>query len=668
MSSPFVPVETADLDWCSGLPLSRQFNDIYNSIGNGMMQSRYVFIDGNDLINRWLALFETDASLFNIGETGFGTGLNFLLTWKLWEQYAPKSAKLHFFSCEKYPLKADDLKKCLSVWPELSLHTDELLDNYPVLTPGYHHLSFGNGRIKLTLMIGDARDSFEQLLICGDSSLESNLRSGCFDAWYLDGFAPVKNEEMWSAELCSVIAMLSKSNTSFATYTVAASVKSALTNAGFCIAKRKGFGPKRHMLTGLYKALCPTRLRNRHTPWHIGEPLKPNKKSVHVVGGGLAGCFIASSLAKRGWKVTLFEERSAIACNASANQQAVLFPKLSAFKSPLTQLMLSSFLYAARYYKALIKQVPDLGTLDGSLLLAYNDKETKALKSLTDWLSYYPELGILVDKIQASEISGLHLEHEGLFIPLSGWINSPQLCNHLLNNEAVSLISDVYINQLEQTEAGWAINDHEADVIVLCNGHKVNQFSEVKYLPVKSIRGQMSSIAATPLSSHLKIPVCAEGHVLPVQDEHHHFGASYNLGDSTEQTTEKDDLSNLMKLHKISESEIWSSVITDHWTGVRASTPDYIPLVGPVVKPEEFIDYYYKLQTNSKRWIDRAGPYIPGLHVFTGFGSRGLTTVPLCAEWLASHINNEISILPRHLIHALSPSRFLRKKITRGVL
>lgn len=629
------------------------------------MQSRYVFVDGNDLINRWLALPENKPSQFNIGEAGFGTGLNFLLTWKLWEQYAPKSASLHFISCEKHPLKLNDLKKCLSVWSELSLQSKELIENYPVLTQGYHHLTFSNGRVKLTLMLGDAQECFEQLLVCGDSQLESNLRPSFIDAWYLDGFAPSKNEEMWSPNLCTVMAMLSKADTSFATYTVAAAVKSALTNVGFVLTKRKGFGPKRHMLTGIYKEPYPLKLRSRQTPWHTGVPQKSSNKSVHIIGGGLAGCFLAHCLAKRGWSVTLFEEQKHVGCNASANQQAVLFPKLSAFKSPLTQLMLSSFLYASQFYKSLIKQFPELGQLDGSLLLAYNDKEYKAQNSLIDWLQHYPELGLLADEQQSSDLSGLDLNHQGLFIPLSGWINSPQLCHHLLDNEAISLISNATIDSLMFNGRSWIINETEADVVVLCNGHKVNCFNESQYLPVKSIRGQMSSIHSTRLSSSLKIPVCAEGHVLPARDGTHHFGASYNLGDSTQQTTDKDDQDNLIKLNKIS-SGIWSNTIVQHWTGVRASTPDYIPLVGPVVKSAEFIECYSPLQTNSKRWIPKAGPYIPGLYVFSGFGSRGLTTIPLCAEWLASNINNELSILPRYLVHAISPSRFLRKNITRG--
>lgn len=668
LSSPFVPIETADLDWRNDLPFSKQFNDVYNSAESGIMQSRYVFIDGNNLINRWLTLPNNKSSIFNIGETGFGTGLNFLLTWKLWEEFAPESANLHYFSCEKHPLQLNDLRNCLNIWSELSVQSEQLIDLYPVLTHGYHHLSFANGRVKLTLMLGDALECFEQLLVCGESKLELKLRSNCIDAWYLDGFAPSKNELMWSDSLFSVLAMLSKHDTSFATYTAAGSVKSALKKVGFSIEKKKGFGPKRHMLFGTFQDTVPLALRHRQTPWHTGYPIKPKKKSAHIVGGGLAGCFMAYYLARRGWNVTVFEEMHQVGTKASANQQAVLFPKLSAYKSPLTQLMLTAFLYASQFYKSLIEEYPDLGQLCGSLLLAYNHKELNAQNSLLDWLQNYPELGTLVDERVASELAGIDLYDKGLFIPLSGWINSPWLCKILLNNDLISVVHDTKVQSLLFSGSGWIINNMEADVLILCNGSRINEFRETDYLPIKPIRGQMSAIKTTHHSSNLKIPVCGYGHVLPEVNGIHQFGASYNLGDSSEQITVMDDISNLNKLYKISSSDIWSKTIIDHWVGIRASTPDYLPLVGPVVRSREFIDLFSGLQKNSKRWIGTPAPYLSGLYVCAGFGSRGLTTIPLCTEWLASQINNELSCLPRNLIQSLSPTRFLRKDITRGII
>lgn len=130
-----------------------------------------------------------------------------------------------FFSCEKYPLTKEELTRCLNLWPELIEQANELIESYPVLTPGFHHLQFAQGRINLTLMLGDAAACFQQLLICGDVELERQLRSNYIDAWFLDGFAPAKNPAMWSTDLLQIIALLSKPGTTLATFSAAAAVK-----------------------------------------------------------------------------------------------------------------------------------------------------------------------------------------------------------------------------------------------------------------------------------------------------------------------------------------------------------------------------------------------------------------------------------------------------------
>lgn len=666
MSSPFVPIITADIDWRDGLPYSLQFDDIYYSAESGINQSRHVFIDGNNLIDRWQQLPIDESSMFTIAETGFGTGMNFLLTWKLWEQFAPKDANLHYISCDKHPLSKKDLIKCLEKWPELSDHAIQLIDQYPILTPGYHYLTFNNSRITLTLMLGDALECYEQLLLCGDSNLEQQLRSSHINAWYLDGFSPSKNQAMWSENLLTIIAMLSKNGTTLATYSAANQVKSALKNAGFIIEKRRGFGAKRHMVCAYYKELSSNSEKYRHTPWHVSPPVKMNTKSALVIGGGLAGCFIANNLAKRGWTVTLLEEKSNVGCCGSANQQAVLFPKLSAYKSPFTQFMLYSFIYANHVYRALLNQYK-IGELKGSLLLAHNAKEEKNQESLVNWLKAYPELGQLIDNKEATELSGLSLQCGGLFIPFSGWINSPELCKILINNNRISLITEKKINTINFNQKNWVVDDLEASVLILANGQQINHFQETDYLPVKSIRGQMTTIQTTENSSKLKIPLCAEGHVLPSLENSHKIGATYNIGISEPEIDTQDDQLNLGRLKQMVPEVEWSTHVLNHWAGIRAASPDYLPIVGPVSKANEYKKIYSGLQTNSKRWIAQPGPYYPGLYACAAFGSRGLTTIPLATEWLACLINNEISILPRKLVQAISPARFLRKKIIHGL-
>ncbi|KTC93250.1 bifunctional tRNA (5-methylaminomethyl-2-thiouridine)(34)-methyltransferase MnmD/FAD-dependent 5-carboxymethylaminomethyl-2-thiouridine(34) oxidoreductase MnmC [Legionella cincinnatiensis] len=664
MSNFFVPIKKAELDWSGALPISIQYDDVYHSSGGGIEQSLYVFVHGNNLIQRWQSFPKTTQQIFTIGETGFGIGLNFLLSWHLWEQYAPSSCRLHFISCEKHPLSLDDLVKSLAFWPQLVKQAEQLIANYPILTPGYHHLSFCEGRVTLTLMLGDAFECYEQLLICGESELERELRPSYIDAWYLDGFAPAKNKSMWSNSLIKAIAMLSKENTTFATYTAAGSVKKSLSHHGFLIEKRKGFGLKRHMICGRFAQTPEPITTKRHTPWHTGKPEKTFNKSAIIIGAGLAGCFTAFSLAKKGWKVTVIDELNEVGNGGSANQQAVLFPKLSAYSAPLTQFMLTAFLYAVRTYQFILNQTK-LGELNGALLLAHNEKEKAAQESLRTWLLHYPELGMLIEKEQASELAGFSLPNSGLFIPLSGWINSPALCQFLVNTKEVSLVTNTSVIDL-RFDKRWIVNNWEAEVVILANGHKVNSFKETKYLPIKPIRGQMTAISSTQQSAQLKVPLCAEGHVLPALNDMHQVGATYELNSSIAKIKYEDDQTNLTKLKQLSSNNLWSDTVTGHWSGVRASTPDYLPLVGKIADAEKFLKHYARLETNAKCWIPQAGPYYPGLYACAGFGSRGLTSIPLCAEWLASLINNELSFLPRNLQYALSPARFLRKNIIRA--
>ncbi len=662
MSNLFVPIQTADLNWYQGLPFSIKYDDVYHSFASGIEQSRHVFIEGNDLIHRW-QLLEAQA-LFTIAETGFGTGLNFLLSWSLWERHAPKTSCLHFISCEKYPLTLDDLTQSLKAWPQLEKQAQMLIAHYPTLTPGYHYMSFCEGRITLTLMLGDALICYEQLLICGDSPLEKKLRGAFVDAWFLDGFAPQKNKSMWSDELIQIIALLSKKGTTLATYTAAAQVKNSLKQNGFIVEKRKGFGPKRHMITGCRDDTLLQNMVHHHTPWHLGKPLLTQKKSAIVVGAGLAGCFIAYSLAKKGWKVTLIDELNEVGQGASANQQAVLFPKLSAYNSPLTQFLLSAFLYSARVYQDILKHNP-IGELHGALLLASNEKEQLAQHQLANWLTHYPKLGTLVDENEASLLAGLPLQHPGLFIPLSGWINSPQLCQFLANTEGISLITNTAVKELFFDKC-WHVNEWQAEVVVLANGNKITSFNQTQSLPIKPIRGQMTAIDATRESMALKIPLCDEGHVLPAVNGIHLLGATYELKTADFTIKAEDDLLNIAKLRQLGPHTSWSNDIVSHWAGVRATTPDYLPVVGAVALESDFLNLYAGLRSDSKRWINQEAPYYPGLYAFAGFGSRGLTTIPLSAEYLASLINNQISLLPRALTQALSPARFLRKNIIRG--
>ncbi len=174
-----------------------------------------------------------------------------------------------------------------------------------ILTPGFHYLELAKGRINLTLMLGDAAHCYQQLLICGDAKLEMQLRTNHINAWFLDGFAPAKNASMWSQDLFHAIGMLSAPGTTATTFSAASLVKENLQKAGFTVTKVQGYGRKRTMLAAEFSIYKDNRC-NRTTPWHVAKVTTTGEsKSAIVVGAGLAGCYTAHALAKRGWQVKL---------------------------------------------------------------------------------------------------------------------------------------------------------------------------------------------------------------------------------------------------------------------------------------------------------------------------------------------------------------------------
>ena len=221
---------------CKETPYSLDFNDVYFNSVNGLQETEYVFIEHNQLKQRFATL---ENSTFTIIETGFGTGLNFLAIAAYWLALAPPSATLHYISIEKFPLALADLTRSHACWPQFAAISSELLQQYTNIAAGNNVFSIAEGRIQLALQLDDIL-------------LALPLISQKADAWLLDGFAPAKNNEMWSEKVFQHMARLSKPNTTFATFTSAGEVKRGLQAVDFEVKKHAGFGKKREMLTGSF--------------------------------------------------------------------------------------------------------------------------------------------------------------------------------------------------------------------------------------------------------------------------------------------------------------------------------------------------------------------------------------------------------------------------------
>lgn len=654
MSKPFEIIKPAEMTWKQGVPYSQTFDDRYFSSENGLQESLYVFIEGNQLIERW----RSGVFSFVIGEIGFGSGLNFLLAWSLWRQYGSPSGKLQFISCEKHPLNKADLAHCLALWPDLAEYATDLLTHYPILTPGCHTLSFDEGRVDLILMLGEATALYEGLLHCGDAVLERSIRHSWVDAWFLDGFSPAKNPDAWQASLWRVLNTLSKPGTTLASFTAAGHVQRSLQAAGFRIEKKAGFGQKREMITGAFETYTGLNDADRITPWHINTIKHTDHDRVLILGAGLAGCYLAHALAKRGRQVILLDQHETIATGASGNRQAVLYPKISAYHAPFTELMLMGYLFAIHKYQNLRGK-----SLSGLLQLTSHEDEQAALQS---WLKHYPDLGRFVDEEEIMQLAGVSVDAKGLFFPEAGWLDMPELCQILISDDLIEWHGGIQVDDFEYTGQVWHAGGHEAETLIIANGHRCTQFDQTRGLPLQPIYGQMSIILDNAASASLKLPICGTGHILPAQAGRHHVGATYHLGFTDINSFESDNIENINRLRALPIQLTWSERVIGHWGGVRAATPDYLPLVGPVMDEKQFNKQFESLSTNAKRWLPDAAPALPGLYVCSGFGSRGLVSIPLCAEWLVSRINGDFFGLPRRLVQAISPARFLYRSMIRS--
>lgn len=655
------PFAHAQIDWDEqGNPRSRVFSDVYFSTESGLAETRHVFLVQNDLRARFSAMSAEDRMV--IGETGFGTGLNFLCAWQLFEECAPAGARLHFVSVEKFPLSRDDLQRALALWPELAVFAGQMLEQYVAIHEGFQRLIFDDGRITLTLLIGDALDMLPQL-------------DGQIDAWFLDGFAPAKNPEMWTPELFAQLARLSAPAATIGTFTSTGWVRRALNAAGFKMKRVPGIGHKWEVLRGSFiEWPQDAPLPPRAAPWFARPPSSQGPRKVLVIGAGLAGCATAQSLARRGWQVRVLERHEQPAQEASGNPQGVLYLKLSAHGTALSQLILSGFGHTRRVLERLQRGV-DWDNC-GVLQLAFDDKEAKRQAQLAQ--AFPDDLLHLLDQPAAQELSGVALKSGGLYFPEGGWVHPPALCNAQLVHPDIRLIAHREALELRRVDGQWQALDQNqvidsAPVVVLAGAADIKGFPQSAGLPLKRIRGQITRLPQTESSRSLATVVCAEGYVAPPRLGEHTLGASFDFQSEDLTPNTADHLGNLELLQEIS-ADLAQRLGVDALpaeqlqgrAAFRCTSPDYLPIVGPLADQSAFVATYAALAKDARQVPDIPCPWLEGLYINSGHGSRGLITAPLSAELIAAWLDNEPLPLPRSVAEACLPNRFVLRGLIRG--
>jgi len=650
----------ANVTWSErGQPISNEYGDMYFSIADGLAESRYVFIEQNQLPTRFSTLKANEH--FTIGETGFGTGLNFLATWECWLKHAPAHAQLHFISTEKFPLTVQELSQALGLWPSLTNLTESLLESYKAQFIGsneshYYRFSFGN--VHLSLLIDDVNQALQQLLPQQHNGFMQAQWAGV-DAWYLDGFSPAKNPDMWTDDLLHTISIMSKKGTSLSTYTAASSVKKGLESHHFIVTKKPGFGKKRELIRAQFNGEQPTKKlalgKKNQTPWaynqYLCEDQTPiDNHSVAIIGGGLAGCNTAYTLAKQGFKITIFECNSGIASEGSGNPQAMLYTKLSANKEPLAQFNLTCQLYAQSFYQKFwdASSHPNDGEQCGLLQLAFNQTSKNKQKLLSERFRYADFLRDISQQ-SASEIAAIELDHSGIYLPYSGWINPIALCHWLTQDENIVVRTQTTVESIEPlphqqwqlhiTNSEGASKQQKFGAVVICNAHAATAFSQTTWLPTKALRGQISYVESESPLLNIKTVITGENYIAPatktthIAHSFHSIGASYDLKNTHKDVTQEEHEQNLNQLNQlIPVTKTSPTKIKGGRANLRCTSPDYLPLVGNVPNHTEFIKSFSPLRHAARTTIEHSGEYLPRLFLNTGHGSRGLAYTPLAAQ------------------------------------
>lgn len=636
---PLVPAEPAAAG--DGTPYSALYDDVYHTAHGALAQARHVFLAGNGLPARWIGV-----ERFVILETGFGLGLNFFATWQAWRESGARG-RLQFVAVEKHPFRRDDLAALLAAHPELKSMADQLLRQWPPLTPGFHRLHFDDGRVTLTVLLGDAQALLPQL-------------TAAVDAVFLDGFAPAKNPDLWSPALLASVTRLCGERATLATWSVAGELRHALEGLAWQLERRPGFATKREMLAGGRSgAVSPAPTAGPGS--HAGE------RRAIVIGAGLAGTAISERLAVRGWRIELFERHAQPAQEASGNPSGILLPQLAKDDALAARLSRACYLYALRR----LHQLAAVHWSPCGVLQVARDSDHEDLQRRTvEELGLPAEFAAFLDRGAARNLLGHDVAHGGWWFPGGGWVNPGSVCRALLGagGEQIHTHFATEIAALRQTDDGWqalAADDHPlaaAPHVVLANAQAANRLL-AHPLPLMPIRGQISYLPqhlADAMNPPLRHVVCRAGYVTPPSAGTVCFGASFDSGDSDLGIRAADHTGNLQRLEELlpgATRGIDPSKL-DGRVGLRSAAPDRLPLIGTLPDTNAGAGRALTLETL---------PRLTGLHALLGLSARGMVWAPLAAELLASRLDGEPLPVERDLVQAVDPGRFHLRALRRGL-
>ncbi|MFT4091625.1 MAG: tRNA (5-methylaminomethyl-2-thiouridine)(34)-methyltransferase MnmD [Asticcacaulis sp.] len=569
-----------------GQPRSERFGDIYYSLEDGLSETRAVFLKGCHMPDIW-----AERRRFVVGELGFGTGLNICALMALWAEHRPRDGYLHIFSVEGFLMQAHEARQALSAWPELAEYVDALLAQWPFNRRGFHHMSFPQWGVSFTLALMEVRDALDGW-------------DGKADAWFLDGFSPALNPDMWAEDVLQRIGAHTAVGGRVATFTVAGSVRRGLEAAGFAPRKVPGFGKKREQLEAIYTAEANG----------VFENVMPQR--VAIIGAGIAGVSVVRALAEKGIDADLFDAHG-LGGGASGNRAGLMTPRLDAGGGTISQLFADGFYYAYGLYNRLC---PEAIISQGVQQIPSGPRDSGRFQKIAQ------QAGFAADDMSA-DANGL-LMHKALAIePL-------RVLEALKGPQAV--VTDRIV-RMERQEDGWRLYGEGGtydgyDQIFITCGDGLFDLKAIlaDELDLRPVRGQIEVAQSSQRSSQA---AAWGGYYVPVP-EGFVFGSTHIRGDRGAEVRVEDRTRNLETLSQARTDEA-ASVVSEELhsrASIRMTTRDHLPVMGEVEN---------------------------GVFVLTGLGARGFCLGPLLGQALVAQALGFPSPLSHSMQAILSHKRFL---------
>lgn len=555
-------------------------------------------------------------------------------------------------SIEGFPLAAAECRRALERWPEIAEVAGALAERYPEPVPGLHRIHFGEFGIALTLAVGEAGEMLSRLV-------------ARVDAWFLDGFAPARNPEMWRDEVLSGIGRLTVPGGTLATFTSAGAVRRGLAAAGFEVSKVPGFGRKREMSVARKHDTASV---GRSDFARLAAPVVAQRREarIAVVGGGIAGASVIHALRRRGVTPVLYDA-DGVGSGASGNPLALVMPRMDAGDSPAARFHAAAYRYAVGQYRG-----GDAWDPAGVLVMLGDEPERRRAEKARghDW--HPAARAELLDAAAAGEAAGVPLDCPGLFHADAGLLRTETLLRDWIG-ETPCIARRVA--GLARSGTGLRLLDDqgdglgEADTVILAAGIANGRFPASDWLPLAPVRGQLSMIPASGREDPLKCALSWGGYLSPVRSGMRLLGATHDpvnrIGAGwADAVVQEDHRRNHANLPACLTDLVGAPDAT--WAGrarLRAVTPDRVPLFGAVPDRAD-------LRAAFAKPVPRGGPCLPAsdILVLGGLGSRGFVTAPLAAELLVARLFDEVWPLERAAGLAGDPARFAVRAYRRGRL